>query len=293
MTSARCIHLGERGLLAIAGPDRAAFLQGLVSNDVHMVSPSKSLYAGLLTPQGKYLFDFIMASDGERLLLECEARRVEDLRKRLSIYRLRSRVELDDVSADYRIHVVWGADALEVLGLPDDPGATVSRQGGLAMTDPRRSALGARLLLPAATDALTPPIVPGDPGEWHALRIRLGVPDGARDLEVGKTVLLEAGFDELNGIDWDKGCYMGQELTARTRYRGLVKRRLMPVVAEGTLPEAGTPVTLDGRQVGEVRSGVGNSALAVLRLAALERQDGDLMAGDARIRPCAPMPLPA
>ena len=97
MTGARCIHLGERGLLAIAGPDRAAFLQGLVSNDVHTVSPSKSLYAGLLTPQGKYLFDFIMASDGERLLLECEARRVEDLRKRLSIYRLRSRVELDDV----------------------------------------------------------------------------------------------------------------------------------------------------------------------------------------------------
>ena len=118
------------------------------------------------------------------------------------------------------------------------------------------------------------------------MRLPLGVPDGSRDLQVEKALLLENGFDELNGVDWKKGCYMGQELTARTKYRALIKKRLFPVRVEGTLPEAGTPVHQNGEEVGEVRSGMGDRALAMLKLEAA--RTGPLTAGDARIVPEIP-----
>ena len=105
--------------------------------------------------------------------------------------------------------------------------------------------------------------------DWDRHRLALGLPDGSRDLEAEKTVLLEAGFDELNGISWTKGCYMGQELTARTKYRGLVKRRLVPVAVTGTLPAPGTPVLRGGVEIGTMRSGRDQSGLAVLRIEVL------------------------
>jgi folate-binding protein YgfZ len=128
---------------------------------------------------------------------------------------------------------------------------------------------------------------PATPEAYEALRLSLGVPAGSRDVEVEKSTLLEAGFDELHGISWDKGCYMGQELTARTKYRGLVKRRLVPVRIDGPLPAPGTPVTgADGKVVGEVRGGGDGRAMALLRLEALEA-DG-LTAGEARLAPERP-----
>jgi folate-binding protein YgfZ len=120
-----------------------------------------------------------------------------------------------------------------------------------------------------------------DAADWDRHRLALGLPDGSRDMESEKTVLLEAGFDELHGISWTKGCYMGQELTARTRYRGLVKRRLLPVSAEHTLPAPGTPVMRDDREVGVIRSSNGGVGLAVLRLDALQ---GALVAAGEAIR---------
>ena len=122
---------------------------------------------------------------------------------------------------------------------------------------------------------------------YEALRLELGVPDGSRDLPVEKALLLESGFDELNGVDWKKGCYMGQELTARTKYRGLVKKRLFPVRIEGALPVPGTIVELEGQDVGELRSGAGDRAIAMLRLDAA-RGDGPLTSGGARIVPEIP-----
>jgi tRNA-modifying protein YgfZ len=122
-------------------------------------------------------------------------------------------------------------------------------------------------------------------GEWDRHRLSLGLPDGSRDLESDKTILLEAGFDELNGISWSKGCYMGQELTARTKYRGLIKRRLVPVDVDGPLPPSGTPVYRDATEVGTMRSGCDNRGLAVLRLDAL---DALLTCGDARLTPHVP-----
>ena len=140
---------------------------------------------------------------------------------------------------------------------------------GVACVDPRLAALGARLLLPRATAGATLELAGFTPAEFEAydlLRLELGVADGSRDLVPEKTLLLEAGFDELNGVDWNKGCYIGQELTARTKYRGLIKRRLLPVAVIGPSPAPGTPIYADGLEVGEMRSGRDGHGLALLRL---------------------------
>jgi len=154
-----------------------------------------------------------------------------------------------------------------------------------AIPDPRLAEAGWRLVTntPLAADA--------DWQDYDAHRLSLGLPDGSRDMEAEHSVLLEAGFDELHGISWSKGCYMGQELTARTKYRGLVKRRLVPVSVEGPLPERGTPVTLAGAEVGEMRSGQASQGMALLRLSAL---GAELQAGGAVLRPRIPawMKLP-
>ena len=281
--------LTDRGLLAISGPDRIRFLQGLVSNDVARVSPGRAVYSTLLTPQGKFLFDFIMMEDGQRLLLDCEAQRIDDLARRLNVFRLRLKVEIAPVQDRWQVHAAFGNDVLEALGLGNEPGSMAECEGGFALVDPRLAELGARLILPESADPTRLGLSRATIAEYETLRIGLGVPDGSRDMVVGKTVLLEAGLDRLNGIDWDKGCYMGQELTARTRYRGLVRRRLLPVDVDGNLPDAGTPITLDGRDAGEVRSGQGQRALAMIRLNLLTgEEDPPLMAGDARLHPCRP-----
>ncbi|MCZ6861191.1 MAG: folate-binding protein, partial [Alphaproteobacteria bacterium] len=126
------------------------------------------------------------------------------------------------------------------------------------------------------------------PEDYDDMRLSLGLPDGSRDLIVGKSTLLESGFEELAGVDWDKGCFLGQELTARTRYRGLVKKRLVPVSIEGALPEPGTIIEQDGREAGEMRSGRGKRGLALLRLDAIERENNPLTAGEARLTPQKP-----
>jgi folate-binding protein YgfZ len=243
-------HLPARGVVEVAGADRVGFLQGLVSNDVEQAAPGRAVWAALLTPQGKWLADFFILSDGERLLLDCERTQVAMLLQKLIRFRLRAKVAPADRSAELFAYAAWD-------GMPELPRTVI------AAADPRLPEAGWRILAPAplaanATDA-----------DWDDHRLALGLPDGSRDLEAEKTVLLEAGFDELNGISWSKGCYLGQELTARTKYRGLVKRRLVPVDVAGELPAPGTPVTADGREVGAMRSGRGARGLALLRIDAL------------------------
>lgn len=256
-------HLPDRGVLEVSGPDRAAFLQGLVSNDVTKAAPGAAVWTALLTPQGKWLADFFVLAVGDAFLLDAERAQVPELAQRLGRFRLRSQVTLRDASEDWHVHAAWGAA----------PAA-----GEVVVPDPRLPEAGwrvlSRSLLPGDADAAA-----------HDLhRLALGLPDGSRDMEREKSVLLEAGFDELHGVSWSKGCYMGQELTARTRYRGLVKRRLMPVAVEGRLPARGTPVAdAAGAEVGEMRSGRDGLGLAMLRLEALER--GPFRCGDALLVP--------
>ncbi len=256
-------HLPGRAVIEISGEDRVAFLQGLVSNDVAVAAPGRAVWAAMLSPQGKWLADFFILSDGERLLLDCEAAQAPGLAQKLSRFRLRSKVAVQVVPL--HVYAAWD-------GRPDVP--------GVVAPDPRLLDAGWRVLadseLPTNADA----------AEWDLHRLALGLPDGSRDLEADKTVLLEAGFDELGGLSWTKGCYMGQELTARTKYRGLLKRRLVPVRVEGPLPEPGTPVLRDGKEVGAMRSGRGSRGLAVLRLEAIG--DTALACGDALLLPEPP-----
>jgi folate-binding protein YgfZ len=264
-------ELPARGVIEVAGADRVSFLNGLVSNDVGRAAPGQAVWAALLTAQGRYLADFFIYFDGERLLLETQAGAVPGLISRLNRFRLRAAVRIEDVTATFKTYAVWH-------GMPPEVPVTAP--------DPRLHEAGYRLLCAGALQTTAT-------AEDYALfRLGLGLPDGPPDLEPEKTLLLEAGFDELNGIDWQKGCYMGQELTARTKYRGLVKRRLVPVTLDGALPPPGTPVVSEGMEVGTVRSGSGRQALATLRLDALGKP---LNAEGVRVSPSVPvwMKLPA
>ncbi|MFO1154613.1 MAG: folate-binding protein [Rhodospirillales bacterium] len=288
-------RLPDRGVLVVTGEDARPFLQGLVSNDVTVVALNRAVHAALLTPQGKYLFDFCIAEDGDgRLLLEAERGRLPDLHRRLSLYRLRAKVTLaiDDTLDVYAIIGDGAAAAFELPGM--DAGAATPVAGGIVFVDPRLAALGLRAMLPAASGdrvLANRDLHPGDAAEWDRLRLAFGIADGSRDMQIDKSLLLEGGFDRLSGIDFGKGCYVGQELTARTKYRGLIKKRLVPVVVDGPLPAPGTPVLAGDAVVGEVRSGTEGLALALLRIEALERAiagDAQLKAGAASLRPRIP-----
>jgi tRNA-modifying protein YgfZ len=259
-------HLPDRGVIAVSGADRVAFLQGLVSNDVAEVSGKHAVWAALLTPQGKWLADFFVLTDAERLLLDCERSQIPMLLARLGRYRLRADVTVADTSPEFGVYAAWD-------GVPEYSG------GALAAPDPRLPEAGWRLLsaTPLATNARFE--------DWDLHRLALGLPDGSRDLESERTLLLEAGFDELSGVSWSKGCYMGQELTARTRYRGLIKRRLLPVTVAGPLPAPDTPVLGGGAARGTMRSGRRDLGLASLRLDSLT---DPLVCGEALLTPHRP-----
>jgi len=268
--------LPHRSVIAVGGADRAEFLQGLISNDTAKVGPGQAIWAALLTPQGRFLNDMFVVEDAHgTFLVETERERAAALARKLKMYTLRSKVTVEDRSAGMEVAVVLGAEAEKVLPVA----------GATAFVDPRPPELGARVLAPAGQAAALLKLPEAPLAGYEALRLRLGVPDGSRDLIVEKGLLLESGFDELHGVDWQKGCYMGQELTARTKYRGLIKRRLFPVKVEGPLPPSGTPVQRDGREVGEIRSGQGDRAIAMLQL---EAASGALVAENARIIPERP-----
>jgi folate-binding protein YgfZ len=271
MTAPSFALLPHRSVIAVSGPDRAEFLQGLISNDTAKVGPGRAIWAALLTPQGRFLNDmFVVEDDAATFLLETERERAPALAKKLKMYTLRSKVTVEDRSAATEVAALFGADAGKVLPVA----------GATAFVDPRLPELGVRVLAPAGKMSSLLGLAEAPIARYDALRLRLGVPDGSRDLTVEKALLLESGFDELHGVDWQKGCYMGQELTARTKYRGLIKRRLFPVKVEGALPAPGTPVERDGREVGEIRSGLGDRAIAMLQLEAAREP---LSSGGAKI----------
>jgi hypothetical protein len=297
MTDAQFHLFTDRCLIRVDGVDQTSFLQGLVSNNVENVTPEQAGYGAFLTAQGKFLHDFFMAVLDGGLVLDTEADRSGDFLKKLKIYKLRSKIQLSVVE-DWTVAVVFGQDALNALDLPAERGAAKAFAGGIAFVDPRLVEIGARVILPSegAADRLAEAgLTEGAVETYERRRMGLGLPDGGRDMAVEKTVLLEAGFEELGGVDFKKGCYMGQELTARTKYRGLVKRRLMPVAIDGPMPGPGTEITLNGKEAGELRSVVGTGqhgeGLAMIRLNRLDEAFSSglpLMAGEATVIPRKP-----
>ena len=292
MTNICYIELESRGVLAVAGGDAAEFLQDLVSNDIEQVGEGCVVYAALLTPQGKYLHDFMVARDTGTFLLDCEAARLIDLGQRLGTYRLRADIELLDATEDWRVVSLLGEGAETRLGLAlSGPGAAAALEGGgLIYRDPRPQMPGLRAFVPrdagfAVLEAAG--ISAGKATDYERVRIAAGVPDGSRDMTVNQPTLIEFGFEALRGVNFEKGCYVGQELTARTKYRGLMRRRLQRVFVDGALPAPGTPIMANDKEAGEICSGLGDQALALLRLdrsAEAEVAGIPLTAGKATLR---------
>jgi folate-binding protein YgfZ len=238
MTSSFFVSLRNRGLIHIEGADRVAFLQGLVSNNVEKLQDAKILYSCLLTPQGKFLHDFFMHHGNDFILLDCEGgARAQDLFDRLNKYRLRADVKIS-VEKEHPVYGVFDAK----IGLPD----------------PRHFKMGYRTFE-------KPDLAEEHFEEWDQQRIILGIPDGSRDMDVERSTLLECNIDKFNGLDWDKGCYMGQELTARMHYRNLGKKHLRTISFDGHPPAPFSDLKIKDKIIGNMRSSCGNIGLAVIK----------------------------
>lgn len=264
-------HLSDRAVLDITGADAASYLQGLVTNDVTRVSPATPVWAALLSPQGKYLFDFLIHArpEGEGFLLDVEAERLEPLAKRLSMYRLRAKVEIAP-RPDLAVYAAWGDG-------PAPEGAPV---------DPRLPALGYRWIAAPSLAATA------SAENYEAHRLTLGVPNGSRDIAVDKMLWLETNAAELNGVDFRKGCYVGQENTARMYHRSKVRKRLLPVRLSAPVGEDITLRTPEGKDAGELRSHRDGLGLAFLRMEYVEA-NAPLTLGGAAVEVIWPEWLPA
>lgn len=269
----------DRAVLSVSGEDRRTFLQGLISNDINKAGPDRAIWAGFLTAQGKFLWDLFIVEKGDAFLIDVEAARAEEFRKKLSLYKLRAKVAIAPAEG-LSVYAVLDPAA---LGL--GAGGAKALGEGMVYADPRLPALGARALLPSDEPLRAAGLGEAPLAAWDVLRIGLGVPDGSRDLPVEKALLLENGFEELGGVDFDKGCYMGQELTARTKYRGLVRKRLLPVVIQGEAPPNGAPILAGEAEAGEMRSSHGPVGLAMIRL---EHIKAPLVAGGATLTVSVP-----
>ena len=291
MSEAGFVRLTGRGVLAVGGPEAEPFLQGLLSCDVAAITPERCGYGALLTPQGKFLFDFVIYRWADGFLLDGEGERLADLMRRLTMYRLRSKVTLEDLTENLAVVAVLTPALAELVG--EARGACRTIDGGLLAVDPRLRELGGRAVLPRGSlDATMAELGLAELpyATWERRRLALGVPDGSRDMQVERAILLEAGFEELNGVSFTKGCFVGQELTARTKHRALIRKRLMPVELDGPPVAPGTPITLGGKDAGEMRSSDGPKGLALLRLESVAAaSDGSaLMAGETAVRPRRP-----
>ena len=251
MTNGRVAKLSRRGVVSVGGADAVKFLNDLITSDVPEAG-GKAAYGGLLTPQGKVLFDFIVFRDGERFLFDLPKTAVADFVKRLGFYRLRAKVEIADLSHERIVVVAWGSSVAPVV------------DGPLA-ADPRLADLGFRAIVPAGAD-IAPGFEEGALEEYDAHRIRLGVPEGGIDFMFGDSFPHDADMDQLAGVDFTKGCYVGQEVVSRMEHRGTARRRFVLATAAGSLPAAGTPLMAGEKAIGTLGSSGGTRALALVRL---------------------------
>jgi folate-binding protein YgfZ len=251
--------LPDRGVVKVDGEDARRFLNGLLTADIEALTPEAPRFAALLTPQGKILCDGIVAAvppeDGTALFNDCPRALAADLVRRLNFYKLRAKVVVEDLSEMLGVLAVW-----------DGSGTT---EYGLVYPDPRLPALGFRVMLPphladAAARDLAASLV--DPEAYEAHRIALGVPRGGVDFAYGDAFPHEADMDQLNGVDFDKGCYVGQEVVSRIEHRARARSRIVPVAYDEFAPEDGVPVMAGERAVGTMGSAAHGRGLAMLRL---------------------------
>jgi folate-binding protein YgfZ len=251
------LHLKDRAVVALEGGEARGFLQGLVTNDMTRLAPGSGLYAALLTPQGKILYDFLIVEGDGAVLLDCAADSADALVRRLTMYRLRA-----------KIGIALRPQLAVYVGLTGRPA-----ERAVTFPDPRLAALGPRSI--GATAEM--PDFLGGPAPYHAERLALGVPEAA-DFGSDRIFALDAGLEELHGVAFDKGCYVGQELTSRMKHRGTARKRILGVRADRALPPPGAKITSDGTEVGEIISTYGLEGFALLRLDRLRDAKASLAA---------------
>jgi folate-binding protein YgfZ len=277
-TSARIALLPDRGVVRVSGADAEKLLQGVITNDMDLLARQPAIHAALLTPQGKILFELFVVKATDGFLLETARDKTADLAKRLAMYRLRAKADIKDASDGYQVLAVWG-DA------PDRPEQSA---GTMWFQDPRLPALGVRMLAEAklaagvasAADSIDTPA-----DAYHAHRIALGMPEGGKDYALGDTFPHEADLDQLNGVSFTKGCFIGQEVVSRMQNRGTVRKRVMPITGEAPLIQ-GAEITVGTAVIGNVGSVADKQALALVRLdraAEAEAKGEALLAGGVRI----------
>ncbi len=247
------VPLPHRAVLRFSGAEVREFLQGVITADARKIAQGAVVYGALLSPQGKMLADFFLHAAGEDVLLETEAARAGDLLARLKIYKLRAKLTIADESAQWHSAATLGETAL--------PAHTI---GG---TDPRSPGFGMRLLLPVPVSewAIAHGFSLADFTDYDRARIRAFLPDGSRDYIPERSFPLELGLDHLGAIDFQKGCYIGQEVT-NTQKRRLARRKALGVVQGMALPEPGAAIVMDGVEIGEMRSQGYHMGLALLRI---------------------------
>jgi folate-binding protein YgfZ len=259
--------LDDRAIIAVSGPEARDFLQGLVTNDiVNGLAPGTGLYTALLSPQGKILFDFLVTEGDGALLMDVASPTADALLKKLRMYKLRSKVEIER-RPQLGVYV-------SLKGHPDNrPTPYVNR--AVSFTDPRLSQLGVRSI---GAKAEMPDNLPGA-HQYHETRLELGVPEAA-DFGFEKIFALDAGLEELHGVSFTKGCYIGQELTSRMKHRASARKRILTVNADKTLPAPGTAITRGGSEIGELISKYNRGGFGLVRLDRLEETQGDIRTGE-------------
>ena len=255
MTDSSVALLPDRGIVEVEGDDVVDFLQSLLTNDVERAAPGESMFAGLLTPQGKILFDFLIYSPApNRFWLDCPAEFAGDVARRLNLYRLRSKVAVADRSAEMAV------------GVPQGAVERVSPAALASFADPRHPDLPRRYILPpAAASGSTQDRAVGL-NAYHAARLALCVPEGGRDYLYGEAFPHEVCYDLLNGVDFEKGCYVGQEVVSRMHHRGVAKTRIAGVRGSAALPAIGSEITGGEYPVGHLGSSQGVLGIALIRL---------------------------
>ena len=276
--------LPDRGVVKIAGDDARKFLNGLVTCDIAKVSPTAARFGALLTPQGKIIADFIIAEapaeDGGGFFLDCPRALAVTLVEKLNFYKLRAKVIVEDLSDILGVMAAWdGARETEV---------------GLCYADPRLPGLGLRIMLPphlAAEAAADLGATLVDAEAYEAHRIALGVPRGGADFVYGDVFPHEADMDQLAGVDFDKGCYVGQEVVSRVQHRNSARSRVVPVAYDEFAPMNGLPIMAGDKEVGVLGATANGRGLALLRLdrvADAQAAGVPLTAGGITVRPVKP-----
>ena len=254
MEKDQIFFLKDRGIIFINGKDAGEFLQNIVTNDINKVNDTSSCFASLLTPQGKYLFDFIIAKHKNGYFLDCEKKQADSLIDKLNIYKLNSNIEILNLSNEFEVAIISKEKFLSLKDAKDIEGSTIRFNNDPVILDPRSKSLGGRIIanlekFEISIKNLT--LKAGDSKKYYDLSHKLGIPQINTMGLQEKIFALECNFEEFNGIDFKKGCYVGQENTARMKLKSKIRKKLLPIKSDKKI-KTGSNVNFKGVKVGAV-----------------------------------------